>query len=274
MSTSNTNRVRNDSDKSENQRAADGATTIRRTLIERGVRPVNSRDTDGGLSPGQSSNTAAITTIARQHEDEQRELQELNAKFSVYLDRVYYLEDYNRKLTADLDRLKQTWGGDALQLQSTYGPQLQALRAAIDNAIRDQTLQELQLKRFEYDSWQIQQQIAAFDPAQDAHRFQLLKQQLDGSAQELELLKNQFDQRLADLARQRHGMENLLNELDAVKNELDNHQLERIILENELQTLREHGAFQDAIYQSQRAEILTLSKRDWLSQALTGLLFL
>ena len=260
MSNSDISRIRNDSEKSENQRAAEGATTIRRTLIERGVRPVSSNQNNEGNSSGQSSNTAAITTIARQHEDDQRELQELNAKFSVYLDRVHYLEDYNRKLTADLDRLKQTWGGDALQLQSAFGPQLQALRAGIDNVIRDQTLQELQLKRFEYDSWQIQQQIAAFDPAQDAQRFSLLKQQLDGSSQELELLKNQFDQRLSDLARQRHAMENLLNDLDAVKNELDTRQLERIIIENELQTLREHGAFQDAIYQSQRAEILTLSK--------------
>ena len=55
-------------------------------------------------------------------------------------------------------------------------------------------------------------------------------------------------------------MDNLLKELDGLKNELDNQQLERIMVENELQTLKEHAAFQNAIYQAQRKEILSLSK--------------
>ena len=244
---------------SNRNQPADGSTTIRRTLVERGVRPVGS-NSDGSLPNGHSSNITAITSIARQHEDEQRELQELNAKFSIYLDRVQYLEDFNRQLSGELENLKRTWGGDAAQAQSAYGPQLQGLRDAIDAALRDQTLQELQLKRHEYDAWQIQQQIAATDVDNDVHRFNRLKQQLEGSSLELEQVKNQFDQRLFDLSRQRTLMEALLNEVNGLKSELDNQQLERIIVENELQTLREHAGFQDAIYQAQRAELLTLGK--------------
>ncbi len=55
-------------------------------------------------------------------------------------------------------------------------------------------------------------------------------------------------------------MEELLKELDNVKNELDNHQLERIVIENELQSLREHGAFQKAIHRAQRDELILLGK--------------
>jgi chromosome segregation ATPase len=238
----------------------DGSTTIRRTLVERGLRPASRNGIEHERSSSQSSATIVMSTIARQHEDEQRELQELNAKFSIYLDRVHYLEDYNRKLSSELDSLKQAWGSDATQLQSAYAPQLLALRQAIDGAIRDQSLQELKMKRHEYDAWQIEQQIAALDVDHDAQRLNLLKQQLDSSNLELEHLRTQFDQRLTELARQRAQMENLLNTLDGTKNELDNQQLERILLENELQTLREHAGFQDAIYQSQRAELLSLSK--------------
>lgn len=226
---------------------------IRRTLVERGLRSVQ----DNNLP---SSTAAAITTIARQHQDEQRELQELNAKFSVYLDRVAYLEDFNRKLSTELEHLKRTWGVDSDRLHGTYGPQLQGLRQDLDGAIRDHALQELRLKRAEYDLWQVQQQIAAFDGDLDGQRLELLKQQLDSSHIELDQLAKQFDQRLNDLARQRQAMENFLNELEGLKNELDNHQLERILLENEIQTLKEHASFQDAVYQAQRAEYITLGK--------------
>ena len=88
------------------------STVIRRTLVERGLRPVNDIST--------ASTTAAITTIVRQHEDEQKELQELNAKFAVYLDRVQYLENLNQRLQAELTNLRQAWGGDAIEIQSNF----------------------------------------------------------------------------------------------------------------------------------------------------------
>jgi chromosome segregation ATPase len=251
--------TRSDSERNNNTsrlQALDDSTVIRRTLIERGLRPAK----DGNVGSSQSSTLTAITTINKQHKDEQRELQELNAKFAVYLDRVQYLEDYNQRLAADLDHLKQTWGGDGAELESIYGPQLKTLRNEIDNALRDQALQELQLKRHEYDLWQIQQQIAILDVDNDVNRFHVLQQELDGSNMELQHLKNQVDQRFLDLIKQRNLMESLLKELNDLKNELDTQQLERLILETELQTLREHAAFQDAIYQAQRKDVLSLSK--------------
>lgn len=251
---------RTDTRRNESARPApsDDTSVIRRTLIERGIRPVAD---DNSRVAGPPSTAAAITTITKQHEDEQRELQELNAKFAVYLDRVHYLESHNQRLLSDLKDLKEAWGGDAAQVQAAYRPQLQELREKIDNAIRDRAYQDLQLKRHEYDVWQIQQQIAAVDDPTDVNRLNHLKQELDGSALELEQLRQQFDQRLGDLTRQRSAMDDLLRELEGLKNELDNQQLERIVIENELQTMREHAAFQDAIYQAQRNELVVLGKR-------------
>jgi chromosome segregation ATPase len=234
---------------------SEGSTTIRRTLIEHGLRPVGSDD----LTNSHSSTVTAITTINKQHQDEQRELQELNAKFAVYLDRVQYLENFNHRLTNDLKNLKQAWGSDAAQLHANYGPQLKALRDAIDDAIRNQGLRELQIKRHEYDLWQVQQQIATIDES-DSNRLNLLKQELDATTLDIEQLRNQFEQGLTDLAKQQTTMENLLKELDSLKNELDNQQLERIMVENEVQTLKEHAAFQDAVYQAERAELTSLGK--------------
>lgn len=77
-------------------------TVIRRTIIERGVRTAE----HGG---GRAS-VEAMRNFAHQHEEEKREMQELNTKFGAYLDRVKFLETQNRKLQAQLDELKQKWG--------------------------------------------------------------------------------------------------------------------------------------------------------------------
>lgn len=78
-------------------------TVIRRTVIERGVR--NASDYPGGRASAE-----AMRNFAHQHEEEKREMQELNNKFGAYLDRVKFLETQNRKLQAQLDDLKQKWG--------------------------------------------------------------------------------------------------------------------------------------------------------------------
>lgn len=235
---------------------SDDSTIIRRTLVERGIRPVR----DDNVPNGQSSTLTAMTTIVKQHKEEQRDLQELNAKFSIYLDRVQYLENHNQYLTSEITNLKQTWGGDATHLHATYDPQLQTLRGEINNAIRDQGLQELQLKRQEYELWQVQQQLAIFDDNSDLNRLNFLKQELEASNNELDHLRNHLDQRSTDLIRQRSIMDELLRDLENVKNELDNHQLERIVIENELQTLREHTGFHNAVYKAQRDELVSLGK--------------
>ncbi|CAF2412358.1 unnamed protein product [Rotaria sp. Silwood2] len=233
----------------------DDSTVIRRTLVERGVRQVG----DSNTVKGPSSTAAAITAIARQHDDEQRELQDLNAKFAIYLDRVQYLEDYNQRLSADLQNLKQEWGGDMSQLQAAYGPQLQALRLALDHAIRDQAFQELQLKRHDYDIWNIQEQITSIDGGYDTYKLNILKQELEASNIGFDQLKSLYDKTFIDLENLKNLMNNLLKEIDGLKTELDNEQLERIMMENELQTLKEHLAFQCCVYQIQRDDLLSLA---------------
>jgi chromosome segregation ATPase len=79
-------------------------TVIRRTIIERGFRSAN--ETPAGGRAG----LEAVRNLAHQHEDEKREMQELNTKFGAYLDRVKFLETQNRKLQSQLDELKQKWG--------------------------------------------------------------------------------------------------------------------------------------------------------------------
>ncbi|CAF1534139.1 unnamed protein product [Rotaria magnacalcarata] len=233
----------------------DDSTVIRRTLVERGIRPVD----DGNSSNNKGSTVAAIAAMNQQHKDEKRDLQDLNAKFATYLDRVQFLEDCNQRLTAELLNLKQNWGGDIDQLHSTYGSQLQTLRCDLDQAINDQTLQELKLKRNDVDIYQLQEQIAAIDPNYDEYHLNKLKQELDLSLLTVEQLKSQADKSFIDLGRLKNLMDHSLQDVNSLKNELDNQQLEHIMIANELQTLKEHIAFQCSVYQVQRADMLSLN---------------
>ncbi|CAF3332875.1 unnamed protein product [Rotaria socialis] len=233
----------------------DDSTVIRRTLVEHGLRPVD----DGNSLSNKGSTVAAIAAMNQQHKDEQRDLQDLNAKFATYLDRVQFLEDCNQRLTAELLNLKQNWGGDADQFHSTYGPQLEAFRRDLDQAINDQTLQELKIKRSDIDTYQLQTQIDAIDPNYDAYHLNKLKQELDLSCLTLEDLKSHVDKSFTDLGRLKNLMDHSLQDVNSLKNELDNQQLERIIIANELQTLKEHLAFQCSVYQVQRADTLSLN---------------
>ncbi|CAF4227570.1 unnamed protein product [Rotaria sp. Silwood2] len=231
-------------------------TKIRRTIIERGTRTVMN-DRDHGNAP--STNISAITARTRQHEDEKHELRELNMNFTIYLDHVQHLENYNGQLLAELETLKQEWGNDTSQLHETYGPDLKSLRNEIGNCLRDQVYQELLLKQYEYDMWQTQQRIDALDD-NTSSRLKATQQELNQSIDALEQIKNQYDRYSADLVKQRTNVDNLSNQLNGLTTELVNHRLERIMIENEIQTLQEQAAFEDSAYQVQREEILLLGK--------------
>lgn len=250
--------------------------TIRRTFIERGIRPiVNNQTYSNGLSTTSSTiptTNPTIPTINKQHQDEQRELQELNTKLSNYLSHVHNLETFNGQLLAEIDEIRRKWGDNTEQVNKTHNPQLRAIRDNINDSLRDQIFQELQLKRYEYDIEQSQERINAFDD-DTTNRLNTVQEELNKSINDLENLKNQFDQYSTDLIEQRNYLENLDNEFDGLQIELLNHRLERIMVENELQTLREHAAFQKANYQAEREEILSLSKY-LFNKNLSFLLFL
>ena len=224
---------------------------IRRSLVERGFRPIE--------TPPADPKGSAMTNISKQHHAEQQELQELNTKLSNYLGHVHDLETFNGQLLAEIDHLRQKWGVNTEQLNKTQAPQLRALRDTIDGGLRDRTLQELQCKRYEYDVGQTQLRIHAFEDS-TSDRLNTIQGELNKSTDELGRLKNLLDRNASELVQQRIYFENLGNEFDGLQIELLNHRLERIMVGNELQTLREHAAFQKANYQAQREEILSLSK--------------
>jgi len=228
-------------------------TVIRRTIIERGV-----RSTDH-ITGGRAS-TEAMRNFAHQHEEEKREMQELNTKFGAYLDRVKYLEAQNRKLQLQLDELKQKWGFDSSKVKDQYDQALVSLRKQIDDVTRDKALAELRAKRAEYDASLIKHQTDFANELVnlDKNRFAMLKQQLEGSGQELDALRSRFEDKKQEIDRSKNEVKRLLEQLENLKNEFDSESMARVMIQNELQTLEEQLAFMKAVHEEERNELASL----------------
>jgi len=229
-------------------------TVIRRTIIERGFR--SSNDTPAG---GRAS-VEAMRNFANQHEEEKREMQELNTKFGAYLDRVKFLETQNRKLQAQLDDLKQKWGFDSSKVKDQYDQALIALRRQIDEVTRGKALAELLAKRAEYDVSLIKHQSDFANELVnlDKNRLVMLKQQLDGSGSELDALRSRYDDKKQDIEKSKSEVKRLLDELEKLKDQFDRESMDRVMAQNELQTLEEHLAFLKAIHEEERNELASL----------------
>jgi len=229
------------------------STVIRRTIIERGVRT----NTEGG-SHGGSINP--YLNLNQQHQEEKRELQELNVKFGAYLDRVKFLETQNRKLQAQLDDLKQKWGFDSGKVKDQYDQGLNSLRKQIDEVTRDKAFAELRAKRAEYDASLIKHQTDFANELVnlDRNRFAMLKQQLEGSGSELDSLRHRYDDKKQEIERSKGEVKRLLDQLENLKNEFDSESMARVMIQNELQTLEEQLAFLKAVHEEERNELATL----------------
>jgi chromosome segregation ATPase len=229
------------------------STVIRRTVIERGVRSTIGESGIGGRGD-------PILNLTQQHQDEKRELQELNVKFGAYLDRVKFLETQNRKLQAQLDDLKQKWGFDSGKVKDQYDQGLNSLRKQIDDVTRDKAFAELRAKRAEYDASLIKHQTDFANELVnlDRNRFAMLKQQLEGSGSELDSLRNRFDDKKQEIERSKGEVKRLLEQLENLKNEFDSESMARVMIQNELQTLEEQLAFLKAVHEEERNELATL----------------
>ncbi|CAF2033494.1 unnamed protein product [Rotaria magnacalcarata] len=226
-------------------------TIIHRKLVEHGTeRIVNGTNSQNGPRSATEAQT-------KQYEDEKNELQELNYKFAMYLDHVRDLENHNGQLLAELESLKRKWDNNMNQLDVILGLQLGSLRDTLDDGVRDNVLQELELKRHEDYIFIIQQRIATFE-SDNKNQLNKAQQELNVSSNVLEHLRRQYEQNSKNLDQRRTAVNDLSNEYDALEADLVDHKLERIMVENELQTLREHAAFQHAIHTMHSNCILAL----------------
>jgi chromosome segregation ATPase len=153
-------------------------------------------------------------------------------------------------------------GFDSGKVKDQYDQALISLRKQIDEVTRDKAVAELRAKRAEYDASLIKHQSDFANELVnlDRNRFTMLQQQLQGSGSELEALRHRYDDKKQEIDRSKSEVDRLLKQLDDLKQEFDKESLDRVMMQNELQTLEEQLAFMKAIYEEERNELASLGK--------------
>ena len=89
-----------------------------------------------GLPIGSYSSltSSGVTSVKESHDQEKKDMRDLNDRFSSYIDKVRYLESQNRHLADDLDKLKTKWGRETMQVKVMFQTELDEARRNLNEA--------------------------------------------------------------------------------------------------------------------------------------------
>lgn len=89
--------------------------------------------------PEGTYSTQAVTganSVKESREQEKRDMQDLNSRFSDYLERVRTLEALNRTLADELEKLRIKWGQETAQIKVMYQAELDDFRRLLDDELK------------------------------------------------------------------------------------------------------------------------------------------
>lgn len=208
--------------------------------------------------------TQGVNEVRSTREGEKKELQDLNERFSSYLDRVRNLEVQNRKLADELEKLKSKWGKETSQIKAMYQAELDEARHTLDDAEKEKARLEIKVASLEEQIEELrvklliqQQEVATYKEkalrqtqliTDYEHEIQLLRKQLEN-------LESEHQKDVETISR----LEGLLNQ---AREDLDVETLAHIDAENRRQTLEEAIEFLKSVHDQEMKELAALAYRD------------
>lgn len=190
---------------------------------------------------------------------EKQDLQNLNDRLACYIEKVRHLETENSRLTREVQTSQEIVTREVSNIKSMYEHELSDARKLLDDTARERAKLEIDTKRL-------------WDDNED------LKAKLDKKTKDLQIaernatiyesrcgdLQSQFNQsqaerkKLAERVRElEKEVERLQALLDDCRKNLEEETLQRIDLENHIQSLKEENSFKDQVYQQEISETRT-----------------
>lgn len=208
---------------------------------------------------GRSSSPRSPTRTSRLQE--KAELQNLNDRLACYIDRVRNLENENSRLSIEVHTVQETATKEVSNIKAIYEKELSATRALLDETAREKARLEIENKR-------------VWDENDD------LKNKLDKKTKDLNAAENsvriyetrcseltsKYNNANADRKKAADEARELLKEneklramLAEMRKQLEQETLQRVDLQNCIQSLREELSFKDEIHTQELTE--TRSRR-------------
>ncbi|CAD7094091.1 unnamed protein product [Hermetia illucens] len=190
---------------------------------------------------------------------EKAELQSLNDRLAIYIDRVRHLETENSRLTLEVQTTRETVTREVSNIKSMYEHELSDARKLLDETAREKAKLEIDTKRL----WEENDE---------------LKARLDKKLKELALAENSarvYESRCTELTGKYNTAcadrkkavdeakdlekenDRLRKQLEEARKHLEDETLARVDLENTVQSLREELTFKDQVHSQELSETRT-----------------
>ncbi|KAL7677707.1 hypothetical protein ACOME3_003945 [Neoechinorhynchus agilis] len=192
-----------------------------------------------------------MKVIIDKAEEERKEIRKLNTQLEEYLKHVRELDLTNQKLNDEIEKLKEQWGFDEGHEKENHDAGLNDLRKKIDVISGEKMQYELKARRAQYDIYSYTKGLNLLEINSTNEEGKILELQALNDALEVELdtLNFRLENATSNPTENEDEIKKLMERLEYMKNNYDNESLQRVQLQNELQTLEEKIGFMNAIYE-------------------------
>ncbi|XP_014219603.1 lamin-C isoform X2 [Copidosoma floridanum] len=218
----------------------------------------------GGTSTRASRPGSPLSPTRYSRLQEKHDLQNLNDRLACYIDKVRHLESENSRLTREVQSHQETTTREVSNIKSMYEHELSDARKLLDETARERAKLEIDTKRLWDDNEDLKNKLEK--KTKDLTVAERNSSLFEGRCNDLQSQYNQSQaerKKLADRVRElEKEVERLAAVLDEARKNLEEETLQRIDLENHIQSLKEDISFKDQVYQQELTETRTKRQVD------------
>lgn len=197
------------------------------------------------------------TKYSRLHEKE--ELANLNDRLACYIDRVRNLESENSRLTREVKSSQENITREVTSVKSMYESELSEARKLLDELSREKAKLQIDTRRLYTENEELRTELDKKNG--ECNLLQANLSVAENRVTDLTAKNNQLQSERKKLAEENKALEQerarLASQLAEARKLLEEETLQRVDMENSLQTLREDFTFKEQLHEQQLLETRT-----------------
>ncbi|XP_011494422.1 PREDICTED: lamin-C-like [Ceratosolen solmsi marchali] len=221
--------------------------------------PSTSTPIGSGSSSSRGRPSSPLSPTRYSRLQEKQDLQNLNDRLACYIDKVRHLESENSRLTREVQTSQEIVTREISNIKSMYEHELSDARKMLDETSRERAKLEIDTKRLWDDNEDIKNKLD-----KKTKDLQIAERNLILYESRCNELQSQFNQSQAErkkLSERERELEKEVERLTALledtRKHLEEETLQRIDLENHIQSLKEDISFKDQVFQQELTETRT-----------------